>query len=557
MSRDRAPKDFIRQIVERDLAKAGNGARVVTRFPPEPNGYLHIGHAKSVCLNFGVASEYPGGRCYLRFDDTNPVKEDEEYVASIVEDVRWLGFDWGELLTHASDYFEPLYELAMQLVDKGKAYVDSLTPEQIREYRGTLDEPGRDSPYRNRSFEENRDLFERMRAGEFAEGTHVLRAKIDMSSSNLNLRDPVMYRILHQWHQNTGDRWCVYPMYDWAHGQCDYLEGVTHSLCSLEFEDHRALYDWFLDALELEPRPHQYEFSRLNLPYTVMSKRRLIQLVRDGHVNGWDDPRMPTLKGLRRRGYTPQAIREFCDRIGVTRKENTIEVEALESCLREDLDRRAPRVMCVLQPLRVVIVNYPQGREESLDAPNHPRDETFGTRKLWFSRIVYIERDDFMETPARKYFRLAPGREVRLRYAYLVTCVDVVKDAAGEVVEVRCTYDPGSRGGAAPDGRKVKGTVHWVSERHAVAAEVRLYDRLLALPNPGADEKLEACLNPDSLRVLTECRAEPSLQGARPGARYQFERQGYFCVDSDSSSKRLAFNRTVTLRDTWAKLQKA
>ncbi|MDX1513984.1 MAG: glutamine--tRNA ligase/YqeY domain fusion protein, partial [Gammaproteobacteria bacterium] len=477
-------RDFIRQRIDQDLAAGKNGGRVVTRFPPEPNGYLHIGHAKSACLNFGIAKEYPGGACTLRFDDTNPTKESEEYIESIKEDVAWLGFDWGDRLRHASDYFEQLYEFALTLVRKGKAYVDSLSIEQIREYRGTLTEPGRESPHRNRSVEENLDLFERMRAGEFPNGAHVLRANIDMAAGNLNLRDPVMYRILHVPHPMTGDKWCIYPTYDFTHGQSDYIEGVTHSLCTLEFEDHRPLYDWYLEQIEAEPRPIQIEFSRLNLSYTVMSKRLLVKLVEDRHVSGWSDPRMPTLKGLRRRGYTPASIRDFCARIGVTRKDNLIELGVLENCLREELDAVAPRVMAVLRPLKIMIDNYPEDETEQLEAANHPKDPSLGSRMLPFSRTLYIERDDFMEAPPKKFFRLAPGREVRLRYAYLVTCVSVVHDDNGEVAEVHCVYDPESRGGNAPDGRKVRGTIHWVCAQSAVDAEVRLYDRLFSVSNP-------------------------------------------------------------------------
>ena len=551
-------RDFIRQIVDADTARTPS-LGVTTRFPPEPNGYLHIGHAKSVCLNFGIGSEYPGGKCYLRFDDTNPAKESVEYVESIEQDVRWLGFDWGDRLSHASDYFDQLYTFAVRLIESGHAYVDSLGPEQIREYRGTLTEPGRESPHRTRSRQENLDLFECMKGGEFAEGEQVLRAKIDMASPNLSLRDPVMYRILHRSHQSTGDHWAIYPMYDWAHGQCDYLEGVTHSLCTLEFEDHRALYDWFLDKLAVTPRPRQYEFSRLNLTYTVLSKRRLIQLVRDQHVTGWDDPRMPTLQGLRRRGYTPEAIRDFCARIGVTRKHNTVEMEALENCVREDLDRRAPRAMAVLRPLRVVVLNYPEDLADLLEAPNHPRDPQMGTHELPFARTLYIEREDFMEDPPGKFFRLAPGREVRLRYAYLVTCVEVIKNDAGAVIEVHCEYDPDSRGGSAPDGRKVKGTLHWVAEPHAVEAEIRLYDRLFSVAHPGeGGQALEDGLNPDSVEVLRGCRLEPRLAMARPGERFQFERQGYFNRDEidGGDGQGLVFNRTVTLRDRWAKAAK-
>ena len=552
MNDDRSPRDFVHEIVEAD--RAAGAREVVTRFPPEPNGYLHIGHAKSAALNFDLATRYPEGRCYLRFDDTNPARESVEYVESMKEDLRWMGFSFEGRLTHASDYFEALYALAMRLVRRGKAYVDEQSPEEIRAARGTLTEPGRESPWRERPVEENAGLFSRMRAGEFPEGALVLRAKIDMASPNLNLRDPVMYRILHRAHQNTGDRWCIYPLYDWAHGQCDYLEGVTHSLCTLEFEDHRALYDWFLEALEAAPRPRQYEFSRLNLSYTVLSKRALIGLVEAGHVDGWDDPRMPTLRAMRRRGYPASAIREFCRRVGVTRKYSVVEIESLEHCVRSELDARAPRALCVLRPLKMVILDYPEDREERLPAPNHPRDPGFGSRELPFSRELWIEREDFMAQPASGYFRLAPGREVRLRFAYLVTCVDYVTDRDGEVTEVHCTYDPRTRGGSAPDGRKVRGTLHWVDARRGAAVEVRLYDRLFTVPNPGSSQDLAAVLNPDSRRVAGGARAEPSLVEAPPGAAYQFERQGYFCADPvDSAPGRPVFNRIVTLRDTWAK----
>ena len=552
MNDEAAARDFVREIVDAD--RAAGALEVVTRFPPEPNGYLHVGHAKSASLNFGIAARYPEGRCYLRFDDTNPTRESAEYVESMKEDLRWLGFRWEERLTHASDYFEQLYDLAMRLVQSGKAYVDGQSPEEIRASRGTLTEPGRESPFRDRPVEENADLFRRMRAGEFPEGALVLRAKIDMESPNLNLRDPVMYRILHRPHQNTGERWCIYPMYDWAHGQCDYLEGVTHSLCTLEFEDHRALYDWFLEALEVEPRPRQYEFARLNLSHTVLSKRALIRLVEAGHVDGWDDPRMPTLRGMRRRGYPASAIRELCRRIGVTRKDSVVEVESLEACVRSELDARAPRAMCVMRPLKVVIVNYPEGEEERLPAPNHPRNPDFGGRELPFSREIWIERHDFTVEPAPGYFRLAPGREVRLRFAYLVTCVDYLRDGAGEVVEVRCTYDPLTRGGSAPDGRKVKGTVHWVCAGRSVPVEVRLFDRLFTVPDPGASADLASVLNPDSRRLAAGALAEESLANAAPGAAYQFERQGYFCADAlDTTPGRPVFNRIVTLRDTWTK----
>jgi glutaminyl-tRNA synthetase len=550
--------DFVRRLIAEDLETNRYDGRVHTRFPPEPNGYLHIGHAKSICLNFGVATEF-GGLCNLRFDDTNPTKEEEEYVESIQEDIRWLGFDWEDRLFYASDYFEQLYEYAVQLIKKGKAYVCDLSAEEIREYRGTLTEPGKDSLYRTRSVEENLDLFERMRAGEFEDGARVLRAKIDMASPNLNMRDPVMYRILRATHHRTGDQWCIYPMYDWAHGLSDSIEGITHSICSLEFEDHRPLYDWFLDELDVY-HPQQIEFARLNLNYTVMSKRRLLRLVEGGHVRGWDDPRMPTLSGLRRRGYTPEAIRSFCDRIGVAKADNIVDIALLEHCIREGLNQRAPRVMGVLRPLRVVIDNYPEDLVEEVEARNHPLDPDRGTRRVPFSRVLYIERDDFREDPPRKFFRLAPGREVRLRYAYFITCVDVVKDERGDVVELCCTYDPATRGGDAPDGRKVRGTLHWVSAAHALDAEVRLYEHLFTQENPYDVEEgqdFTANLNPDSLEVLTGCKVEPSLAGAAPGSRYQFERKGYFCVDPDSSDGRLVFNRTVSLRDTWAKIEKA
>jgi glutaminyl-tRNA synthetase len=550
---DRAPaSNFIRQIIDEDLRNSKNDGRVVTRFPPEPNGYLHIGHAKAICLNFGIAADY-GGHCTLRFDDTNPVKESLEFVDSIKEDIRWLGYDWGEHLRHASDYFEQLYEWAVALVRDGKAYVDSSSADDIRRDRGTLTESGRESPHRGRSVEENLDLLARMRAGEFPDGAQVLRAKIDMSSPNMNMRDPVIYRILHAPHQMTGDAWCIYPMYDFTQGQSDAIEHVTHSLCSLEFEDHRPLYDWFIDNLDVPSRPRQIEFSRLNLNYTVMSKRRLKQLVDEGHVSGWDDPRMPTLTGMRRRGFTASAIRDFCERVGVTKKDNVIDVALLENCVREDLDAQAARVMGVLHPLRVVIDNYPQAETEELDAANHPQNPDMGSRKLPFSQVVYIERDDFMEDPPKKFFRLAPGREVRLRYAYLVTCTEVVKDADGEVVEVHCRYDPASRGGTSPDGRKVKGTIHWVSAEHALSTEVRLYDRLFSVPSPDAGGFTEH-INPDSLVTLKAARLEPSLGDAAPGMHFQFERLGYFCVDTvDSRAGAPVFNRTVTLRDSWAK----
>ena len=554
------PPNFIRNIIAEDLKANKNEGRVHTRFPPEPNGYLHIGHAKAICLNFSIAAEF-GGMCNLRFDDTNPTKEEEEYTESIKEDVRWLGFDWEDREFYASDYFEQLHEYAVQLIKDGKAYVCDLSADEIREYRGTLTKPGKDSPYRTRSAEENLDLFTRMRAGEFEDGSRVLRAKIDMSSSNLNMRDPVIYRILRATHHRTGDKWCIYPMYDFTHGQSDSIEGITHSICTLEFEDHRPLYDWFLDELKIF-HPQQIEFARLNLSYTVMSKRKLLELVRQGVATGWDDPRMPTISGLRRRGYPPESIRNFCDRIGVAKRDSIVDIALLEHCAREYLNERAPRVMGVLRPLRVVIDNYPENQEEELDAPNHPTDTGMGTRKVPFSRVLYIEQEDFLEDPPKKYYRLAPGREVRLRYAYFIKCVDVVKDEqTGEVVEIHCTYDPKTRGGDAPDGRKVKSTLHWVSAAHALKAEVRLYDHLFIKANPGAEKDgpdFKADLNPHSLETLTSCYIEPGLAGALPGSRYQFERQGYFCVDPvDSSDGALVFNRTVSLRDTWARIQKA
>jgi len=549
--------NFIRQIVAEDVRYGKNGGRVVTRFPPEPNGYLHIGHAKSICLNFGIAEEFANGFCSLRFDDTNPLTESAEYEESIKEDVRWLGFDWGEHLRHASDYFDRLYEYALELVRAGKAYVDSLDPETIRTYRGTPWEHGRESPYRDRTVEENLDLLRRMREGEFDDGAHVLRAKIDMSSPNLNMRDPTIYRIRHATHHRTGDRWPIYPMYDFTHCLSDAVEGVTHSLCTLEFEDHRPLYDWFLDQVSVPCHPQQIEFARLNLGYTVLSKRRLNALVQEGHVDGWDDPRMPTIVGMRRRGFTPAAIREFCERIGVTKTDALIDMGVLESCVREDLDRTAPRRMAVLRPLRVVIENYPEDQSEELELPNHPQNPDMGARKVPFSRVVYIERDDFMEDPPKKFFRLAPGREVRLRYAYFVRCVEVIKDPEqNRVVELRCTYDPQTRGGSAPDGRKVKGTLHWVAEGHALKTQVRLYDRLFETPRPGAGKSdFRRDLNPGSVEILEDCLLEPSLGEAQAEQRFQFERQGYFCADNRHSTPgRPVFNRTVTLRDTWAKI---
>ncbi|MGQ4808364.1 Glutamine--tRNA ligase [Candidatus Entotheonellaceae bacterium PAL068K] len=554
-----APSHFIRDLITADRQQGKYNSRVHTRFPPEPNGFLHIGHAKSICLNFGMAVEF-AGLCNLRFDDTNPSREAVEYVEAIKEDVRWLGFDWQERLFYASDYFAQLYEYAVQLINAGKAYVDSLSAGEMRDYRGTLTTGGRESPYRHRSVEENLDLFERMRAGEFEDGAHVLRAKIDMASGNINLRDPVLYRILRTTHHRTGDTWCLYPMYDYTHGLSDSLEGITHSLCTLEFEDHRPLYDWFLETLGVY-RPQQIEFARLNLSYTVLSKRKLLTLVEEGHVCGWNDPRLPTLSGLRRRGYTPEAIRNFCERIGVAKRDSVVDLSLLEYCLREDLNKRAPRVMAVLRPLRVVIVNYPEDQVEELEAINNPEDASMGSRKVPFSRVLYIERDDFREDSPRKFYRLAPGREVRLRYAYFITCVGVVKDEqTGEVMELQCTYDPATRGGDAPDGRKVRSTLHWVSAAHALEAEVRLYNHLFSIANPDAeqDKPFTAYLNPDSLAVLPSCRVEPSLAAAAPGSLYQFERLGYFCIDTvDSTAEALVFNRTVTLRDTWARIQRA
>ncbi len=546
-------RDFIRDVIRADL-DAGRHASVVTRFPPEPNGYLHIGHAKSICLNFGVAREF-GGRCHLRFDDTNPIKEELEFIEAIKRDVRWLGFDWGEHLYFASDYFEQLYEWAEHLIRQGKAYVDDLSAEEIRAYRGTLTEPGRDSPYRNRPVDDNLDLFRRMRAGAFADGARVLRAKIDMASGNINLRDPVMYRILHAPHPRTGDRWCIYPTYDYAHGQSDAIERITHSICTLEFEDHRPLYDWFIDNLPVPSRPRQYEFARLELTHTVLSKRKLTELVRDGHVQGWDDPRMPTLAGLRCRGVPAAAIRDFAQRIGVAKANSVVDVALFEHCIRELLNRTALRRMAVLRPLKVVIENYPEGRSEQLEAANNPEDASAGTRSVAFSRELFIERDDFMEVPPKRFFRLAPGREIRLRYAYFITCRHVVKDAAGEVVELRCTYDAETRGGDAPDGRKVKATLHWVSAPHAIAAEVRLYDHLFADAEPGAGNRLADALNPSSLEILRNCRLEPAAVDFAVGEPLQFERHGYFCLDADTETGRPVFNRTVGLRDTWARIQ--
>ena len=554
MSSPSEPRDFIREKVAEDNASGKWGGRVVTRFPPEPNGYLHVGHAKAICINFGIADENDG-TYHLRFDDTNPSKEDEEFVQAIQEDIRWLGFDWGEHLYFASGYFEQLYEFALQLIRKDRAYVCDLSGDEIREYRGTLTEPGRNSPYRERSVEENLDLFARMRAGEFEDGSRTLRAKIDMASPNMNMRDPVVYRIQKASHHRTGDEWPIYPMYDFAHGLSDSIERVTHSLCSLEFEDHRPLYDWFLDELGVY-HPQQIEFARLNLTHTVMSKRKLRALVEENHVRGWDDPRMPTLSGMRRRGYTPHSIRDLCDRVGLAKRASTTELALLEHCVREDLNKTAPRVMGVLDPVRLVIENYPDGQSEEFDAVNNPEDPAAGTRKVPFSKVLYIERDDFREDPPRKFFRLAPGREVRLRYAYFVTCSDVIKDDNGEIVELRCRYDPATRGGDAPDGRRVKGTLHWVSAEHAVAAEVRLYGTLFGDEFPEAAADFRDVLNPDSMEIRARCPVEPSLGAAQPGDRFQFERMGYFCVDPDSAPGALVFNRTVTLRDTWAKVQK-
>jgi glutaminyl-tRNA synthetase len=553
------PTDFIRAIIEEDLRKNKHSGRIATRFPPEPNGYLHIGHAKSICLNFGVASQY-GGVCHLRFDDTNPTREETEYTQSIKEDVRWLGFDWGEHEYHASDYFEQLYKYAVQLIEEGKAYVDDLSADEIREYRGTLSGPGRESPFRNRPVEENLDLFRRMRAGEFKDGSRVLRAKIDMASPNVNLRDPTIYRIRNVAHHRTGDTWNIYPMYDFAHCLSDSIERITHSICTLEFENNRPLYDWFLNELRVACHPQQIEFARLNLTYTVMSKRRLLELVRGGHVRGWDDPRMPTLSGLRRRGYTPEAIRNFCDRIGVAKRDSIVDIALLEHYIREDLNRRAPRVMAVLRPLKLIIDNYPEGKVEEFDAENNPEDPGMGTRKIYFTRELFIEQDDFREDPPKKWFRLAPGMEVRLKHGYCIRCTDVIRDKGGRVTELHCTYDPDTRGGWSADGRKVRGTLHWVAAPFAVSAEVRLYDYLFTKENPGdavEGDDFKSNINLKSLQTLTSCMVESSLAGAKPGNRYQFLRQGYYCVDPDSSEQRLVFNRTATLRDTWAKIEKA
>jgi glutaminyl-tRNA synthetase len=551
-------RDFIRDIIEEDRKTGKHQGRVHTRFPPEPNGYLHIGHAKSICLNFGIAAQY-NGLCNLRFDDTNPSKEDVEYVDSIQEDVRWLGFDWDGRRYYASDYFEQLYEYAEHLIKAGKAFVCDLSAEETRQYRGSFTEPGTESPHRNRSVDENLDLFRRMRAGEFPDGARTLRAKIDMASPNINMRDPVLYRILRFEHHRTGNAWCIYPMYDYAHPISDAIEKITHSICTLEFEDHRPLYDWFIEQLPVPGNPQQIEFARLNLTHTVMSKRKLLQLVQEDNVRGWDDPRMPTIAGLRRRGYTPEAIRNFCDTIGVAKRDSTVDIALLEHCIRQDLNKRAMRVMAVLRPLKVVIENYPENQAEELDAINNPEDQNAGIRKVPFSRVLYIEQDDFREDPPPKYFRLSPGREVRLRYAYFIKCIGVVKDEkTGEITEIRCTYDPQTKGGDAPDGRKVKATLHWVSASHAIPAEVRLYDHLFRTPDSSADENVDykTFLNPKSLEVLKGCFIEPSLAKAVPGSRYQFERLGYFCVDPDAKDGKMVFNRTVTLRDEWAKIEK-
>lgn len=551
-------KNFIEEIIDEDLKTNKYNGRVHTRFPPEPNGYLHIGHAKSICLNFGLAKKY-NGKCNLRFDDTNPTKEEQEYVDSIMEDVRWLGFQWNGKELYASDYFDELYEYAIKLIKKGKAYVDSQTADEIKDTRGTPTEAGIESPFRNRSVDENLDLFERMKAGEFKDGELVLRAKIDMSSPNMNMRDPIMYRIRHASHHRTGDKWCIYPMYDWAHGQSDSIEGITHSICTLEFENHRPLYDWFIDELEIY-HPQQIEFARLNLSYTIMSKRKLLQLVEENIVNGWDDPRMPTISGLRRRGYTPESIRNFADRVGVAKRDNVIDVSLLEFSIREDLNKRAARVMAVLNPLKVIIENYPNDKTEELEAVNNPEDPEMGTRKIPFSGEIFIERDDFMENPPKKFFRLSPGNEVRLRYAYIIKCHKVIKDNDGNIIELRCSYDPETKSGTGSSNKKVKGTIHWVSAKHALEAEVRLYDRLFNHPDPDGEKDVDfkTHLNPDSLEVLSNCKLEPGLVNTKPGERFQFERLGYFCADiKDCRKDNLVFNRTVTLKDTWAKILKA
>lgn len=549
------PTNFIHDMIEEDIKNNKNGGKVCTRFPPEPNGYLHIGHAKSICLNFGTALKYKG-LCNLRFDDTNPIKEEVEYVDSIQEDVKWLGFAWGDRLYYSSDYFDRLYGFALELIKKGKAYVCDLTAEEIRSYRGTLTEPGKESPYRNRSMEENLNLFTRMKNGEFKEGAKVLRAKIDMASPNMNMRDPVMYRIMFASHHRTGDTWCIYPMYDFAHGYCDAIEGITHSICTLEFEDHRPLYDWFLDNVSVTCHPQQIEFARLNLTYTMMSKRKLLELVESGLVKGWDDPRMPTIAGLRRRGYTPTSIRSFAEKIGVARSNSVVDIAMLEFSIREDLNKKALRVMAVLNPLKVVITNYPENKVEELEADNNPEDSSMGKRLLPFSKVLYIEQDDFMENPPKKFFRLSPGREIRLKYAYYITCTSVVKNEKGEVMEVHCTYDPETKGGWSKDGRKVLGTSHWVSASHAIPIEVRVYDHLFTKANPGEEPDFKTCINPKSLEILKTCFIEPSLFNTAVGNRYQFERQGYFCVDPDSTKNKLVFNRTVTLRDSWSKAAK-
>ena len=556
-SEERLPVNFIEAVINEDLKTGKHEGRVHTRFPPEPNGFLHIGHAKSICLNFGIAEKYDGGLCNLRFDDTNPLKEEEKYVNSIIEDVKWLGFDWEDRLYYASDYFDQLFDYAVQLVRDGKAFVCDLNSEEIRSYRGTLTEPGKESPYRNRSIDENYDLFMCMKSGEFPDGSRTLRAKIDMSHPNLNMRDPVIYRILHASHHRTGNTWCIYPMYDWAHGLEDSIERITHSLCTLEFEDHRPLYDWYLEQLGVY-HCQQIEFARLNQNYTVMSKRMLLELVEGGFVSGWDDPRMPTISGYRRRGYTPQSIRNFAEKIGIAKRDNTVEISLLEHSVREDLNKRAPRVMAVLQPLKIVIENYPEEQTEELAAVNNPENPEAGTRNVPFSRELFIEQNDFMEDPPRKFFRLAPGREIRLRYAYFITCTQVIKDENGHVIEIRCTYDPETKGGSAPDGRKVKGTIHWVSAKHCLDAEVRLYDRLFSVSNPGKDGDFKKDINTDSLQVLTHCKVEPSLKNTDPSVTVQFERKGYFCVDFvDSSPEHLIFNRTVPLRDSWKKIEKS
>jgi glutaminyl-tRNA synthetase len=552
---EKVPRDFIRQIIDEDNRTGKHGGRVHTRFPPEPNGFLHIGHAKAICINFGIAEEY-GGKCNLRFDDTNPTKEEDVYVKSIMEDIKWLGFDWKDRLYFASDYFDQLYDYAVQLTKKGSAYVDEMSAEEISQYRGTLTTPGVESKFRDRPVEESLDLLERMKAGEFADGEYVLRAKIDMAHPNMNMRDPVVYRILHATHHNTGDKWCIYPMYDWAHGLEDSIEKITHSLCSLEFEDHRPLYDWFLDEIEVY-HPQQIEFARLSLTYTVMSKRRLLELVEDGHVNGWDDPRLPTLTGLKRRGYSPSAIKSFCSKIGVAKVNSIVDIEFLEHCLRDHLNKTSPRFMGVLHPLKLVIENYPEGEVEEFDAINNPEDASAGTRKIPFSRVLYIEKDDFMEDPPKKFYRLAPGREVRFRYAYFITCKEAVKED-GEVVELRCTVDLDTKGGDAPNGRKVKSTLHWVSAEHAIDAEVRLFNRLFTVPNPlgEKDADFKDLINPNSLEILRSCKVEPGVKDLKPFDGFQFERLGYFCVDPDTTDENLVLNRTVELRDEWAKIQK-